>query len=65
MKQNVIFHCHANDQHPNASVSLKIKSYKESEVKMWRERERESLIFSDIKKRRAGNTRTSKITLKR
>ena len=65
MKQNVIFHCHANDQHPNASVSLKIKSYKESEVKMWRERERENLIFSDIKKRRAGNPRTSKITLKR
>ena len=65
MKQNVIFHCHANDQHPNASVSLKIKSYKESEVKMWREREREKLIFSDIKNRRAGNPRTSKITLKR
>ena len=33
---------------------------------MWRERERErESNFSDIKKRRAGNPRTSKITLER
>ena len=32
---------------------------------MWRERAREKLIFSDIKNRRAGNPRTSKITLER
>ena len=60
MKQNVIFNCHVKIKH-----TIKIKSYKESEVKMWREREREKLIFSDIKNRRAGNPRTSKITLER